>query len=77
MDGDEQRRRLLPSFSLPESSLTVPDQKAFIASLETYPYCQHYRKPDHLIERYFALYPELKQQFSWPRGGGGHGRNGG
>ncbi|XP_057467808.1 uncharacterized protein LOC130757154 isoform X1 [Actinidia eriantha] len=76
VDGDERRRRLLPSLS--ESPITVPDQRAFAASSGTHLYCQHCRKPGHLIDRCFILHPELKQQFSRPRGGGrGGGRSGG
>ncbi|GFZ17667.1 hypothetical protein Acr_26g0009370 [Actinidia rufa] len=78
VDGDERRRRILPSLSLPESSSIVPDQKAFAAASGTHLYCQHYRKPGHLIDRCWVLHPELKQQFSRPRGGGrGGGRSGG
>ncbi|GFY90253.1 indole-3-acetic acid inducible 9 [Actinidia rufa] len=39
VDGDERRRRLLPSISLPETSSTVPDQTAFVAPFGTRPYC--------------------------------------
>ncbi|GFY85357.1 hypothetical protein Acr_04g0000950 [Actinidia rufa] len=78
VDGDERRRRLLPSLSLPESSPIVPDQRAFAAASGTNLYCQHCRKPGHLIDRCWVLHPELKQQFSRPRGGGrGSGRSGG
>ncbi|GFS31834.1 hypothetical protein Acr_00g0019430 [Actinidia rufa] len=71
VDGDERRRRLLPPLSLPESSPIVPDQRAFAASSGTQQlYCQHCRKPGHLIDRCWVLHPELKQQFSRPRGGG-------
>ncbi|GFZ01780.1 Cytochrome b-c1 complex, subunit 8 protein [Actinidia rufa] len=76
VDGDERRRRLLPSLS--ESPIIVPDQRAFAASSGTHLYCQHCRKPGHLIDRCFMLHPELKQQFPRPRGGGrGGGRSGG
>ncbi|GFZ07959.1 hypothetical protein Acr_19g0008960 [Actinidia rufa] len=76
VDGDERRRRLLPSLS--ESPIIVPDQRAFAASSGTHLYCQHCRKPGHLIDRCFILHPELKQQFFRPRGGGrGGGRSGG
>ncbi|GFZ21891.1 hypothetical protein Acr_29g0010530 [Actinidia rufa] len=68
VDGDERRRRLLPSLSLPESSPIVPDQRAFAAASGTHLYCQHCRKPGHLIDRCWVLHPELKQQFSRPRG---------
>ncbi|GFY87026.1 hypothetical protein Acr_05g0006650 [Actinidia rufa] len=78
MDGDERRRRLLSSLSLPESSPIVPDQRAFASSLGTHLYCQHCHKPGHLIDRCWVLHPELKQQFFRPRGGGrGGGRSGG
>ncbi|GFY90228.1 hypothetical protein Acr_07g0004250 [Actinidia rufa] len=80
VDGDERRRRILPSLSLPESSSIVPDQRAFAAASGTHLYCQHCRKPGHLIDRCWVLHPELKQQFSRPRGGGrgrGGGRSGG
>lgn len=78
VDGDERRRHLLPSLSLPESSPIVPDQRAFAAASGTHLYCQHCRKPGHLIDRCWILHPELKQQFSRPRGGGrGGGRSGG
>ncbi|GFY97761.1 hypothetical protein Acr_12g0003020 [Actinidia rufa] len=78
VDGDEQRHRLLPSLSLPESSPIIPDQRAFAATSGAHLYCQHYRKPGHLIDRCWALHPELKQQFFRPRGGGrGGGRSGG
>ncbi|GFY95259.1 hypothetical protein Acr_10g0006440 [Actinidia rufa] len=78
VDGDERRRRILPSLSLPESSSIVPDQRAFAAASGTHLYCQHCRKPGHLIDRCLVLHPELKQQFSRPRGGGrGGGRSGG
>ncbi|GFZ19458.1 hypothetical protein Acr_28g0001630 [Actinidia rufa] len=70
VDGDERRRRILPSLSLPESSSIVPDQRAFAAASGTHLYCQHCRKPGHLIDRCWVLHPELKQQFSRPRGGG-------
>ncbi|GFS37954.1 hypothetical protein Acr_00g0054850 [Actinidia rufa] len=77
VDGDERRRRILPSLSLPESSSIVPDQRAFAAASGTHLYCQHCRKPGHLIDRCWVLHPELKQQFSRPRGGGrGGGRSG-
>ncbi|XP_057514701.1 uncharacterized protein LOC130796377 isoform X1 [Actinidia eriantha] len=76
VDGDERRRRLLPSLS--ESHIIVPNQRAFAASSGTHLYCQHCRKPGHLIDRCFILHPELKQQFPRPRGGGrGGGRSGG
>ncbi|GFS38150.1 DHHC-type zinc finger family protein [Actinidia rufa] len=39
VDGDERRRRLLPSLS--ESPIIVPDQRAFAASSGTHLYCQH------------------------------------
>ncbi|GFY91557.1 hypothetical protein Acr_07g0017530 [Actinidia rufa] len=74
MDGDEQRRRLLPSPS--ESPIIVLDQRAFAASSGTHLYCQHCRKPGHLIDRCFILHPELKQQFFRPRGGGRSGGRG-
>ncbi|GFZ11718.1 P-loop containing nucleoside triphosphate hydrolases superfamily protein [Actinidia rufa] len=78
VDGDERSRRLLPSLSLPESSPIVPDQRAFAAASGTHLYCQHCRKPGHLIDRCWVLHPELKQQFSRPHGGGrGGGRSGG
>ncbi|GFY98171.1 hypothetical protein Acr_12g0007120 [Actinidia rufa] len=82
VDGDERRRRLLPSISLPETSSTVPDQTAFVAPFGTRPYCQHCHKPGHLIDRCFVLHPELKSQFNRNRGGGrvggrGNGRGGG
>ncbi|GFZ21988.1 glycine-rich protein 5 [Actinidia rufa] len=78
VDGDERRRRLLPSPSLPESSPIVPDQRAFAATSGSHLYCQHCHKTGHLIHRCWALHPELKQQFSRPRGGGrGGGRSGG
>ncbi|GFY86650.1 hypothetical protein Acr_05g0002890 [Actinidia rufa] len=78
VDGDERRHRILPSLSLPESSSIVPDQRAFAAASGTHLYCQHCRKPGHLIDRCWVLHPELKQQFSRPRGGGrGGGRSGG
>ncbi|GFY81087.1 hypothetical protein Acr_01g0008960 [Actinidia rufa] len=78
VDGDERRRRILPSLSLPESSSIVPDQRAFAAASGTHLYCQHCRKPGHLIDRCWVLHPELKQQFFRPRGGGrGGGRSGG
>ncbi|GFZ00775.1 hypothetical protein Acr_14g0004100 [Actinidia rufa] len=78
VDGDERRRRLLPSPSLPESSPIVPDQRAFAATSGSHLYCQHCHKTSHLIDRCWALHPELKQQFSRPRGGGrGGGRSGG
>ncbi|GFY92662.1 hypothetical protein Acr_08g0010580 [Actinidia rufa] len=51
VDGDEQRHHLLPSLFLLESSPIVPDQRAFAASLGTQLYCQHCRKPSHLIGR--------------------------
>ncbi|GFY96431.1 hypothetical protein Acr_11g0007370 [Actinidia rufa] len=69
VDGDERRRRILPSLSLPESSSIVPDQRAFAAASGTHLYCQHCRKLGHLIDRCWVLHPELKQQFSRPRGG--------
>ncbi|GFY93349.1 hypothetical protein Acr_08g0017450 [Actinidia rufa] len=56
----------LPSLSLPESSPIVPDQRAFAAASGTHLYCQHCRKPGHLIDRCWVLHPELKQQFSRP-----------
>ncbi|GFZ10038.1 hypothetical protein Acr_21g0006370 [Actinidia rufa] len=72
VDGDERRRHLLPFLSLPESSPIVPDQRAFAASSRTHLYCQHCHKPGHLIDRYWVLHPELKQQFFRPcRGGRG------
>ncbi|GFS34988.1 hypothetical protein Acr_00g0037170 [Actinidia rufa] len=37
VDGDERRRRLLPSPSLPESSPIVPDQRAFAATSGNFP----------------------------------------
>ncbi|GFY97594.1 hypothetical protein Acr_12g0001350 [Actinidia rufa] len=78
VDGDERRLRILPSLSLPESSSFVPDQRAFAAASGTHLYCQHYRKPGHLIDRCWVLHPELKQQFFRPRGvGRGGGRSGG
>ncbi|GFY92444.1 hypothetical protein Acr_08g0008400 [Actinidia rufa] len=78
VDGDEQRRRLLPSLSLLESCPIVPNQRAFASSSGTHLYCQHCHKPGHLIDRCWVLHPELKQQFSQPRGGGrGGGRSGG
>ncbi|GFY83356.1 hypothetical protein Acr_03g0001300 [Actinidia rufa] len=82
VDGDERRRRLLPSISLPEISSNVPDQTAFVAPFETRPYCQHCHKPGHLIDRCFVLHPGLKSQFNRNRGGGhvggrGSGRGGG
>ncbi|PSR86087.1 U2 small nuclear ribonucleoprotein [Actinidia chinensis var. chinensis] len=51
VDGDERRRRLLPSLSLPESPPIVPDQRAFASSSGTHLYCQHCHKPGHLIDR--------------------------
>ncbi|GFY81214.1 hypothetical protein Acr_01g0010230 [Actinidia rufa] len=39
VDGDERRRRLLPSPS--KSPIIVPDQRAFAASSGTHLYCQH------------------------------------
>ncbi|XP_057505543.1 uncharacterized protein LOC130788863 [Actinidia eriantha] len=82
VDGDERRRRLLPSIPLPETSSTVLDQTAFVAPFGTRPYCQHCHKPGHLIDRCFVLHPELKSQFNRNRGGGrvggrGNGRGGG
>ncbi|GFY88680.1 hypothetical protein Acr_06g0006200 [Actinidia rufa] len=74
VDGDERRRRLLPSLS--ESHIIVPNQRAFVASLGTHLYCQHCRKPGHLIDHYFILHPKLKQQFFRPRGGGRSGGRG-
>ncbi|GFY87364.1 hypothetical protein Acr_05g0010030 [Actinidia rufa] len=72
------QRRLLSSPSLPESSPIVPDQRAFAATSGFHLYCQHCHKTGHLIDRCWALHPELKQQFSRPRGGGrGGGRSGG
>ncbi|GFZ16805.1 hypothetical protein Acr_26g0000750 [Actinidia rufa] len=76
VDGDERRRRLLPSISLPETSSTVPDQTAFVAPFGTRPYCQHCHKPGHLIDRCFVLHPELKSQFNRNRGGGRVGGRG-
>ncbi|GFY81904.1 hypothetical protein Acr_02g0001440 [Actinidia rufa] len=76
VDGDERRRRLLPSPSLPESSPIVPDQRAFAATSGSHLYCQHCHKTGHLIDRCWALHPELKQQFSRPRGGGRSGGRG-
>ncbi|GFY97193.1 hypothetical protein Acr_11g0014990 [Actinidia rufa] len=73
VDGDERRRHLLPSLSLPESSLSVPDQRAFATSSGPHLYCQHCHKPNHLIDRCWVLHPEMKQQFSRPRGGGRSG----
>ncbi|GFS37808.1 hypothetical protein Acr_00g0054060 [Actinidia rufa] len=58
----------LPSPSLPESSPIVPDQRAFAATSGSHLYCQHCHKTGHLIDRCWALHPELKQQFSRPRG---------
>ncbi|GFY91200.1 hypothetical protein Acr_07g0013960 [Actinidia rufa] len=77
VDGDERRRRLLPSLTLPESSPIILDVRAFATSLGTHLYCQHCRKPGHFINRCWVLHPELKQQFFRPRGGGrGGGRSG-
>ncbi|GFZ18609.1 hypothetical protein Acr_27g0003480 [Actinidia rufa] len=76
VDGDELRRRLLPSPSLPESSPIVPDQRAFAATSGSHLYCQHCHKIGHLIDRCWALHPELKQQFFRPRGGGRSGGRG-
>ncbi|GFY88628.1 hypothetical protein Acr_06g0005700 [Actinidia rufa] len=70
MDGDERRRRLLPSLSLPKSSPIVPDQRAFAVSSGTHLYCQHCHKPGHLIDHCWVLHSELKQQFFCSRGGG-------
>ncbi|GFY97587.1 hypothetical protein Acr_12g0001280 [Actinidia rufa] len=55
-------------FHYPSPLLFVPDQRAFAAASGTHLYCQHCRKPGHLIDRYWVLHPELKQQFSRPRG---------
>ncbi|GFS30791.1 hypothetical protein Acr_00g0014100 [Actinidia rufa] len=49
---------------------------AFASSLGTHLYCQHCHKPGHLIDRCWVLHPELKQQFSRPRGGGRSGGRG-
>ncbi|GFZ13186.1 hypothetical protein Acr_23g0015710 [Actinidia rufa] len=70
VDGDEWRHRLLPSISLSETSFTVLDQTIFVVPLRTLLYCQHCRKPDHLINRCFDLYPELKPQLNWNCSGG-------
>ncbi|GFY95374.1 hypothetical protein Acr_10g0007590 [Actinidia rufa] len=68
VDGDERRRRLLSSPSLPESYPIVPDQRAFAATSGSHLYCQHCHKTGHLIDHCWALHPELKQQFSRPVG---------
>ncbi|GFZ13690.1 Rho GTPase activating protein with PAK-box/P21-Rho-binding domain-containing protein [Actinidia rufa] len=77
VDGDERRRKLLPSISLPETTSTVLDQTAFVVPIGTRPYCQHCHKPGHLIDRCFILHPELKPQFNQNRGGGRVGGQGG
>ncbi|GFY82805.1 hypothetical protein Acr_02g0010450 [Actinidia rufa] len=77
VDGDEWRRRLLPSIFLPETSSTIPDQIAFVAPFGTHPYCQHCHKPGYLIDRCFVLHSELKSQFNRNRGGGRVGGRGG
>ncbi|GFZ04887.1 hypothetical protein Acr_17g0004590 [Actinidia rufa] len=60
VDGDERRRRLLPSLALPESSSSVLDQRAFAASLGNHLYCQQCNKLSHLIDRCWVLHPELQ-----------------
>ena len=49
-----------------------------VAPFRTRPYCQHYYKLGHFIDRCFDLYPEFKPQLNQNRGGGlgggrGHG----
>ncbi|KAF8392941.1 hypothetical protein HHK36_021181 [Tetracentron sinense] len=72
VDGDERRRRLLPPTLSPELSPPVPDQMVFVAPSGSRPtgnrsYCQHCRKPGHVINHCFDLHPELKQRYSWNR----------
>ncbi|GFS33995.1 hypothetical protein Acr_00g0031700 [Actinidia rufa] len=53
MDGDEQRRRLQSSLSLPDSSPTIPDQMAFAAPSEVEP--MHVDSPDfNQLQTYIA-----------------------
>ncbi|KAF8402575.1 hypothetical protein HHK36_010662 [Tetracentron sinense] len=79
VDGDERRRRLLLSTPSPELSPPVPDQMAFAAPSGSCPagnrpYCQHCRKPGHVIDHCFDLHPELKQRYSRNRDQGNKDR---